>query len=452
MANTQYKKTTLAKGYVPASSAELSSPAVLRRAPFVAAHRSQDSVLDGRRLLASLHGGAGGAWLSDGTVGVGAGAQAHPDAVTWREVHRVRTEQAPGQVVHVRCLAARSGPAEFDQPSTGTWELATLTGSIKIDLTWTNTAAQTATRSVQWGLPGTGDAEGLEDTGAGSVWQSLLHKVIQLPPGPGNQAITASEQVKWSEWPTIDVVVSHRGGVRAIHTSVVEYAGEHVTLHTTTSATTANGAADWPPYIRRPLEEEADGGAYEEHRHGTHRLLYAAARQTERVGPRLARWSAYDELDAEPADSTPDPVQVTSSSFRRVSWGVANTNTTWDANAPGFDMPQSRRAPENLPSRVSGAASSPVRARVYCRFTTSGSQVGVLRLQSTPRSWIDVNIRQATVGTTWQWVAANGWLETAIAGDDSYPILQDFAKVSVGFGTLEIREWELAYGDYEVGA
>lgn len=449
MANSQYKKTTLAKGYAPAPSIDVSWPAVFRRPPYEDAHRAQDSIFDGRRALASVHGGTSGEWLVDNT-GTGAVTQDYPDAVTWREAHRVRVEQAPGQGLWVRVLAARSGPSVYLHASSGEYRNAGNTASVRLELDWTNVAADTATRSVQWGLVGTGDADGLEDTGEGSVWQSLLHRAVYKVPGTDNVALTIAEQAKWSEWPTLDVVISHRGGARLIHTSITEVAGEHVALHTNVTATTANGVDAWPNAVRKALEEEADGGAYEENRHGTHRLLYVAARQTERLGPRIAHWSAYDEADAEPTDTTPDPVQVTSTSLVRISWGHAAANTAWDADAPGWAMPATRRAPENLATRVDGAASSPVRARAYVRYSGAGVNTGTIRWQTSPRSWIELEVDQATVGTTWTWLTVTGWLETDIAADDHYALLQDFASTTGG--TLEIREWDLTYGEYTTGA
>lgn len=448
MANTQWKRTTLGKGYAPASSLDLSQPKSLRREPFELAHRAQDSVLDGRRVLASQHAGGVAEWLVDNEGTGDPTTQAYPDATTWRVVSRARTELAPGQGLVVRVLAARSGPSEFYGvvDATTAWHNAGNGGAIKVELDYENVAGQTASLQVQHGILPTGDPDGLEDTAAASVWGSLVHKVTtDLRPSS-----ESAELAKWSEWPSIDVKISHRAGARILHATVSEEAGEHVVEDDVTDETTVNGvspAGPWPVTVRKPLEEEPDGATYEEHRHGVHRLLYVAARQTERVGPRIAHWSAWDEAAAAPADTQADPVEITSTTFSRVSW--SGSQSTWDADAPGFYLPPTRRAPENLPSRVDGAASSPVRLRVYCRFSGAGSNTGTVRFWATARSWVDVEIGQASVGTTWQWVTATGWLETAVASDDAYPVLQDFAKTTGG--TLQILDWDVSYGEFETG-
>lgn len=444
MADTEWKRTTLGQGYAPASSLDLSQPRSLRREPFEIAHRAQDSVLDGRRVLASQHAGGVAEWLVDNT-GTGAASQAYPNATTWRVAARARTELAPGQSLVVRVLAARSGPSEYFDSLLG-WLNAGNGGAIKVELDYENVAGQTASMQVQHGIQPTGDPDGLEDTAAGSVWGSLVHKVT-TDIRPSSES---AELAKWSEWPSVDAKISHRAGARIIHATVSEEAGEHVAGHTVTDETTVNGrapAGPWPVAVRKPLEEEPDGATYEEHRHGVHRLLHVAARQTERVGPRIAHWSAWDEAAAGPAGTEAKPVAITSSTFSRVSW--SGSQSTWVAAAPGFYMPATRRAPENLASRVDGAASSPVRLRVYCRFSGAGSNTGTVRFWAAARSWVDVEISQASVGTTWQWVTATGWLETAVASDDAYPVLQDFARTTGG--TLQILDWDVSYGEYETG-
>ena len=446
MANTQYKTTTLAPFCIETDSLAGSWPSPMRREPFAGAMRSQDSVLDGRRILLSQHGGGGAEFLVDNT-GTGGASQVYPDATTWRATGKARTELAPGSVLVCRVVAVRSGPSEYHLGTgMGSWENAGNGGAVRFEIDYTNTAAQTAAETVQFGLLPTGDADGLEDTAAGSAWLNLEHRVkVGIRPGAD-----LAEQAKWSEWPTVDLQISHRAGARVVHATIAEEAYEHVTLHTNASGSTANGVhhvAGLPSSIRYPVEEEEDGATYEEHRHGVHRLLYVAARQTARLGPRLAHWYAWDEVAAGPTDDDATPREAAGTTKVRPSWSFANANTTWDADAPGFWMPATRRAPENLASRVDGAASSPVVLRCLCAFAGTGSATGYLRVQTSPRSWLDLEVDQATVGTTVQWVTVTGWLETSIASDDTYPLAQDFAWTSDGGETLQVYGWDLSYGD-----
>jgi len=450
VANNPYKKTELARAYFPASSLGASWPSALLREPFAKAMRTQDSTLAGRRLLVSQHTGGCDEWLVDNTA-TGAFTQSKPGPLVWRVVARARTELAAGQVLTARVIAVPSGATEtIGAGSLYLYDGAS--GQIRwtIDYANANAIPDTATETVTLGLAQSAEPDGVEDTSQpGRAWQQLQHRAV-LGVQPAAVANDPAELAKWSEWPTITVTVEHRGGARVVFSSLTEEPSEHAVADTVTSATTANGID--PTYKLQgvyPVEEEEDGVTYEEHRHGVERLLYVAARQSERIGPRICHWSSHSEERTEPTDTEADAVQVTSASQVRVSWQDAGSNTRWDPDAPGWDIAQAQRHPEAL--RLSGAAVSPVRLRVYARFTGAGSAIGYLSAQSSERSRVIVSIPQATVGTTWTWLTITGFLETNIAGDDTYAIVQDFAWVTTG-GTLEIRYWDLSYGDYSVGA
>jgi hypothetical protein len=444
VANTPHKRTTLAPTYSPASSLAGSWPSPMVRPALANASRSQDTILDGRRVLASQHGGTAAEWLVDNQT-LPSVTQVYPDATTWRVACRARTELAPGSALVCRVVAVKSGPSVYYGvvgSFTG-WHNAGNGGAIKFEIDYRNTATQTASEQVQYGIPPS--LLGQEDLAAGWAWTALEHRsIVGIRPGS-----ESADLAKWSEWPTVEVTISHRAGARIVHATVSEQAWEHVAEHTVTDATTVNGAEQpLPAGVTLPLEEEPDGFLYEEHRHGTHRLLHVARRQTQRMGPRLAHWYAWDEASAAPTAEDAVAFQATTTT-RRPSWGFADVNQTWNANAPGFAVPPTRRAPENLPSRVAGAASSPVRVRCYCRWTATGSATGYLRIQTTARSWVELVISQATIGTDWRWVSVTGWLETDVAPDDGFAVAQDFARTTAN--TLEIRGWDLTYCDFATG-
>ena len=449
MANTQYKKTELARAYFPASSLAASYPSALLREPFAKAMRTQDSTLAGRRLIVSQHMGGCDEWLVDNTA-TGAITQSKPGPLVWRVVVRARTDLAAGQVLTARVIAVPSGATE----TLGAGSLYLYDGAggqIRWSIDYENTDAipDTATETVTLGLAQSSEDDGVEDDSQpGRAWQQLQHRAV-LGIQPAAVANDPAELAKWSEWPTVTVSVEHRGGARVVYSSLTEEPHEHAVLHTITNIATCNGIkVDYQLAGVYPVEEEADGVTYEEHRHGVERLLYVAARQSQRIGPRICHWSSHSEERTEPTDTEADAVQVTSATPVRVSWQDAGSNTAWDPDAPGWDITQAQRHPEAL--RLSGAAVAPVRLRVYARYTGAGAATGYLSVQSSERSSVRVAIPQATVGTTWTWLTITGFLEANIAGDDTYAIVQDFAWTSAG--TLEIRYWDLSYGDYAVGA
>jgi hypothetical protein len=448
VANTPYKVTELAKEYIAASSLAASYPSPLRREPFAAAMRSQDSVLAGRRLLVSQHTGGCNEWLVD-SVATGGFGQSKPLATVWRVVARARTELMAGAVLVARVIAVPSGATEyFGAGSRYLFDGAS--GAVRFVIDYINTSVQTASETVIMPLASSDQADGVEDDStAGRAWQQLQHRAV-LNVRPADVAEDQAEAAKWSEWPTVTMSVEHRGGARVVHASLAEEVYTHTVADIVDAATTCNGIKKEQTLVSvYPVEDEADGATYEEYRHGVHRLLNVAARQTARVGPRICHWTAYSEELSEVADTEADAIAITSATAVRVSWQHANANTTWLADAPGWDIPQTRRLPEHLSSRLSGAAVSPVRLRVYARFSAVGGDTGYLRVQSTARSWVTVAIDQATIGTTWTWVTITGFLEANTAGDDAYAIVQDFAWTTGG--TLELRAWDLSYGDYEVG-
>ena len=132
-----------------------------------------------------------------------------------------------------------------------------------------------------------------------------------------------------------------------------------------------------------------------------------------------------------------------------VSWSNANSGAAWDADAAGWDIPTHycRPAPTNLDSRLAGNASAvPVRVWVYARFTTDAAGfIGTVRFASSPRSHVEVTIPEAS---TWAWYTRTGWIDGPVNQQDSYPVGQDFAKVTGG--TMEIRAWSVHHGEYPV--
>lgn len=429
-----------------AGSLQVSWPSPLRREAFARLARMQDTVpAAGFRVLVSQHNGGCDEWLSDNTP-TGGGSQSKPLKNTWRVVCRARTELMAGCALVARAISVPSGATEYLDGDGLDWLNDGNGGAAKFSINYANVDGQTDSKTVHFELAASAEPDGVETATPGAAWSQLQHHVAPIV-RPDAAVDNLEETAKWSEFPTVSVDVSHRGGARVLHATLSEIPYEHVVAHNV-SGTTYNGQPKSLAMVDRfPVEKTADGATYEDNRFGVHRVLHVAARQRQRVGARIFHWSAWSEKSAGVTDTEADAVQVTSTTPVRLSQG---TNTTWDPDAPGFDCPPSKRAPENLRSRLSGAAQAPWRVRVYCRFASAGSEFGFFKVQTSPRSWVTIKISQATVGTTWQWVTATELLETNVASDDTYCSGQDFVWVSDAGEPLEVRDFDVSYGDYEV--
>jgi hypothetical protein len=403
--------------------------------------QSQDSILVGRRVFVSRHTGGAHEFLVDNTA-TGGVAQGKPDAVTWRRVAHARFEQQPSTALLARFLYVPSGATEFN--AGGTWDLSGVGGMTRVVATWENgTSSETAT--VERTLDGEDDADGAEKLDPGAQWGQLQHYVAPVI-RPANAANDFADAEAFAEWPTVTIEVEDKGGARVLHTMVGEVPVAHVALDTTTDPTLTGSAPAWE--TDRPQIEAPDGASFEEHRYGIFRSMEVAARQTERVGPVIGQWSAYDERAAGVTDTDVIPRTTTAATFARISAGL---NTAWDEDEVGTFVMGTLRAPEHLSTRITGAGSAPVLIRVRARFSGAGAALGVCRFASTDRSYVDVIVDQAVVGSTWTWVTAHGTLEASIASDDWWPKLQDFFR-SDGAAQLEVRAWAVSYGDYSTGA
>ena len=448
MANTPFKSTDLPKsikGGNPAAARSCSSPAPLMRAPWRAAMRSHDFVPAAYRIVFTQRTGGSSEWAV-GNFTIGGGSQEYPLADVWRTVARTRFELAPGCALQLRVIALRSGPTERFAGGGIGWEEDASGGAVRVTADYANLAADTTSAVVQVELAPSNEDDAWEPTTAGGSWSALLFKSAQLVIPP-ETAGSPAQRSKWGEDTTITATFEHRGGARVISACLSEVPHVHVAEHDTTDVTIHGWpAADQGPDLR-PQIETRDGTTYEDHRYGVSRSLIASERQRKRLGPILANWSAYAEALAEVTDTDTDPVVVTSKSY--VGLSIGSAITTWSTDNPGYSISghYSRPQPENSPLRARTSASIPVRARVYARFTTAGSNTGRVKFQTSTRSWLIVTISQST---TWAWYTITGWLECTLAPDDPWPVLCDFAKVTGA--TMEVRGWSLTYGHQPVVA
>ena len=447
MSDTPYKRSEPPLAFEAPAPAKVSSPSGLYSAPFAATLRAQDTLFGSRRIVHAVHGGGSGEWLA-ASVPINALAQNQP-ADVWREIARHRCELGPGQALEGRALALPSGPAVVYKPAIGQWIYKAAGGRVRWSIAHDN-GSGVGTAVIERDLPASVLEDQLEPQGPGASWLDLQHHYMP-PVRPAGADASPAEAAKWSEPHTLTITHSHRGGVRLIAANIAEVPTEHVVSHDTDATTLHDYAITQgqPHPDARPQESSPDGASYEERRNGMRRGLEVAARQRSHHVPGPISWGSYAERTTEVDDTEADPVQITSTLDRRISTPVDTGQVTWDPSASGWDVlgHYAARAPENLPSRVTTSRSMPVLARVYARFTAAGLQLGRVTWASSPRSSISVQITAAS--TAWNWWVVRGWLEATAAPDDAYPILQDFARVTSG--TLEIRAWSVAFGDFAVG-
>lgn len=448
MADTQWKSTTLPEALrpeAPASGRAVSFPSPLFRGPARDAMRAGDYIPAARRVLFLQHMGGSTSFLV-GNVALPAGSQVYPLADTWRVVARTRAELAPGNALQLRVVAVRSG--QTVRASGGAWIEDARGGAVRASISYTNldSPPSTATATAVVNLPASNESNAWEPTAAGGDWSALLFAGATLVQPAAAQALNPAALAAWSEDTGLTVAIEHRGGARVIAACLSEAPRRHVVAHDREQVSIhglpiGDGLPDNYPKV-----ETRDGASFEDHRYGSARSLIAVERSRQRLGPRLAAWSAYAEGLAEVTDSAePDPIAVTSSSW--VGLSIGSAITTWDADTQGHAIAghYARPMPENHALRLDGAAVLPVRAWVYARFTTTGSNTGMVKLQTSARSRLLVTIPQSASSTAYGWHTVTGWIECTAAPDDGLPSVQDFARTTGG--TMEIGSWALDYGE-----
>lgn len=158
---------------------------------------------------------------------------------------------------------------------------------------------------------------------------------------------------------------------------------------------------------------------------GSWHFLDVAYAQGLRLGPALVHWTNYSESAAAPSDDDvheDDPVTTTSATFVGLTDA---TLTAYDEDAAGWTVASAALArdyDENDPYWTSDptdpvGGSIPVLVAVYASGDT-----GVLRVQTSPSSWVDVSLT-ATEG----WQIGYGHLECGVGPGDE-KTLQAFIR------------------------
>lgn len=390
--------------------------APLERSKFHKICQAQDYQVGGFRILCAMHtGGLGNSWL----VSTGdPGSTTYPDNSTWRVMARAVVWAAPGSDLEARALAIGSGSEDTND---------LVEGSVRFVAAYANGANVESDKARAKDIPGSPETDG--DYGSSDSWDWYhLHHVYlgKYRPGAPGYALPAT-RAKWSEFSQAAISLEVRGGARVIAANVSEVPSWHSRAHDT-DASTIHGAALAENPTSGPRESEADGATYEERRYGTHGLLDVAERQATLLGPALFQWSSHTEGSTAPGDAEADPVDSSGTSLASI---FDSAVSEWSADEPGFAVPCYYAERDHEVGTLPHSSVVPLRLRVY-HSTTVG---GTLRVQTTARSWVDIDL-PATSGDEWTTITA--YLEADPAPDVHRATLQIFHGHDSG-GSVALR-------------
>lgn len=399
MADTAYKRVDLRDRVAPQdpSGWNVRGNASLDGFDFYAICRAQDYLLGGFRPVMTYHtGGLTGGWLvADGDPSV----TTYPDDSTWRVMQRCISWVTPGSDLECRALALPSGSEATSD---------TVTGDVRWTVYYETDANTDSTATKAAAIVGSDEAHGAVGTSDSWDWHHLQHVWLGIyrPDTPGY--MLPVKRAKWSESVDATTTLEVRGGARVISAAVTELPSYHSRAHDT-DASTAHAATleALPADVSGPRESQADGATYEERRYGTHALLDVAERQTTLLGPTIWQWSSHTEGETEPGDAEADPITNATTAAQSVCDSAVSS---WSADEPGFGLPCYYAERDHEVGTLPHSSVAPVRVRVY-HDTTGG---GTARVQTTARSWVDVDL-PATTG--YEWTTTTAHLECDPAPD-----------------------------------
>ena len=396
-----------------------------------AVSRAQDAAVAGqRKILGTFHLAAAGEWLGNAAQ-PGTGGRDYPDRTTDRRIGGSRAHPLPGHGASVRWVYVPSGPTEDAFVSSlGTY------GDSKLSATWNGLGATTASPEVSSTAPGSQLTYSAPSQGWGSEWaraQWAYAPSLSI----GNLALDSIARI-YSEWPRLDTACESVGTMRLISCIVQDAPTKVAQLHTDddVSMHAADGGT-WPH--NGPRIEQADGLTYEDHRHGTERLLAAAQKQLDRVGPLVCHWSAW-------SDHTATTTQAT----QTVSIPSTTDALLWDTSVSAYDATGvGLMAPCYHAIRFDERALMPVTVavcpvRISVRYSTT-SGTGVLTVHTSERSACVLTLpNKASIG----WETYTTQLEVMRDPADTDNIVQIFARRGTSSGLL-ISDVVIEWGAYD---
>lgn len=354
----------------------------------------------------------------------------YPDEDTSRVFLRLQgIPLTPGHIVGLDVVSLPCGPTQYEK-DTGQWMEAGRGGQIQIDVTYTNSDADTVDASASVTPSSSVAVFGAEPA---SPFDALhVQRATASPFGLVPSAVDRGKFARGGDV-LVDVVGRIVGAPRPVHVAVVERPSSIVVDLTSSewpSNMYSNGAGPYEhlptPYPATALSSTDPGG-------GTGAIRRALEQHGLQLGPCLAWWTSAQEkydtlLDWDTDDEAPS-YSSTSSSFVVIPYGSAVT-----ANFPSFPSGGYARQARDSDAFLDGRTGVlPVWAMVYAKATLGAFQ---WRVGTTEWSAIDLPV----TGGSWGWVIRPGWVETGTCVEDGL----DLRLLGKRTGSLET--WEVRYG------
>lgn len=402
----------------------------------VAAMRAQDAVpAIGRRVVAAQTLGTQN-WLTPSGEQADSVTQTHPYMNHVRPVMHGRCDLTPGCFLELVCHYAPPGGVSFLLTDPVEYRHAGFFGYLQINVTFEARSGSDETKTFILNLgPGGPDPD---------IWSTS--KVAILPYIEPDDLFTGSEASRWTQHSGVRYTISHVGGCRILDCVLYEVPrrvtreadddGSYWTSHMFGSPD-IDGANH--PAMNHPWQRWSETTPDGDPRGGTWHMSDVAEAQALRLGPDLISWTPYYDENAGITDTTMTPFSTTSTSFVSMP---AGRSATYDADEPGWSLSTgayARRYDECHPYWSAENGTIPVYVHVY--GYGASSETGVVRVQASDYSWIDVAIATGSVNA---WNTAYGHLRCGIGpGDPS--VVQAFC-LSDGGGTVNIAGLKVQYG------
>jgi hypothetical protein len=329
----------------------------------------------------------------------------------------------PGHVVELRVLALPSGPTQLDQ-GTNDFVESGRGGTITMEVTYTNAALDTVTKTVSVSPPASVALYGAEPASCHSAlsWHAAAA-------WPWAALPSAADIEKWS-MATASIVVRYEGSPRVVDLAVVERPSQIVVDVESSLWPTAMYTQAGQPYAELPSDYPIErlstldaGGGLE----AIHRALEQHGKQ---LGPCLAWWSsAREELNTLSSwisyDGTGDDeapaVSGTGSTFTNIPYSTAPPLS----GLPGFMLGGYARQARDGNAWLDGRTGVlPVWLVVY-----SDAPTGVFQFRAGDSEWSAVNVAGSATG--FDWTIAPGWIEVGVGPEDA-PIGRFYCKTPSG--------------------
>jgi hypothetical protein len=350
-------------------------------------------------------------------VPYGGGAQVYPDLDTPRVVARLEgVPLTAGHFVGCRLTAIPSGPSVFLELAL--FEYVGAGGSVIVEVTYTNSDAQSVTSTFELDCPA---SQLLYAQEAPNPYAAMFTREGVAFPTPLNPSV--AEWQKWSRGGDVlaSVVVKEVGAPRIVDATIVEMPREIVVDRADSVWPTCMYSHASLPYQQTPsdypieqLSSTDPGGGFTALR----RALYSHGRQ---LGPflfgytftrshefPLAEWVSYDggTGDDEGPPCTVNGTTPTSCPF---------ATTTPGDHVPGWDLSHYARQVDHGDQFLDGRVGV-LPVWVYARCKVSAG-VGTFELRTDGVGWSAITWK--TASTTWADVLTPGWLETGIGPEDA---------------------------------